>query len=81
MSEYQDPIGEHEFPDEDDLTPDTDSVDLEPCPACGLQLYEQAEQCPHCGEWVVRSRGPRSPGWTVLVLLVLAIFVIGYLLF
>ena len=26
-----------------------------PCPACGAEIYEDAEQCPACGQYVVRQ--------------------------
>ena len=37
-----------DFPDSED-----DTLDLIVCPACGEEIYEEAEQCPYCGEYVV----------------------------
>lgn len=34
---------------------DDDTPDLVACPACGEEIYEDAEQCPCCGEYVVPS--------------------------
>ena len=60
-------------PDAEELTGEDDSVDLRTCPACGQAIYEHAEQCPLCGEWV---SAPRSTlGWWsagLAVLLILA---------
>jgi hypothetical protein len=27
-----------------------------PCPQCGCDVYEDAERCPLCGEWMTRTR-------------------------
>ena len=40
---------------DDDL--DDDSTDLLPCPACGAMIYEDSEQCPRCGRWVMPRAG------------------------
>ncbi|WP_169976931.1 zinc-ribbon domain-containing protein [Tautonia rosea] len=39
--------------DPDDWDDDDESAVL-PCPSCGAEVYEDAEQCPHCGEFIVR---------------------------
>lgn len=31
------------------------------CPNCGADVYEDAEQCPGCGEYIVRGGG--RPAW------------------
>lgn len=43
--------------DWEDPEPDTndDAEQLVPCASCGEQIYEDAEKCPHCGEYVVAS--------------------------
>ena len=33
---------------------DEEPVDTVPCGHCAAQVYEDAEQCPHCGEWIIR---------------------------
>ncbi len=61
--EYPD---EPDEPDEDDE--DDDSITL-PCPACGTDVYEDAEQCPVCGEFIVFNNSPwqgRSLVWVIL---------------
>ncbi len=32
---------------------DDDESSTVPCPSCGRPVYEDAEQCPHCGEYIV----------------------------
>ena len=55
------PLEDKEFPDEEDLL-DDDGEDEQPslrlsrCPACGETVYEQAQQCPHCKEWISPAR-------------------------
>jgi hypothetical protein len=34
---------------------DDGTTELVACPACGEEIYEEAEQCPHCGSYVVHS--------------------------
>jgi predicted RNA-binding Zn-ribbon protein involved in translation (DUF1610 family) len=43
-----------------------------PCPACGAEIYEEAERCPACGDFVVMRVG-RTPGrwWWVAAVLAL----------
>jgi len=41
---------------EDAWDADDDSVDTIRCGHCAADVYEDAEQCPHCGEWIIRGR-------------------------
>lgn len=41
-----------------------------PCPECGADIYDDAERCPACGQYVtIRSQGPwaAKPLWWVLL--------------
>ena len=40
-----------------------------PCPACRVDIYEDSEQCPHCGEYVVRSTSvwDGRPNWWIVL--------------
>ncbi|MBN2216756.1 MAG: hypothetical protein JW719_05230 [Pirellulales bacterium] len=79
-----DALEDYEYPDapddEDDGTPTA------PCPACGADVYEDADRCPVCGVYITPS-GPgrlwagRPLWWMVLgilgivaVVVVLAVF-------
>lgn len=46
--------------DSDDDSPDDESdvADVLRCPACGAEVYEDAEQCSACGEWITFSTHP-----------------------
>jgi predicted RNA-binding Zn-ribbon protein involved in translation (DUF1610 family) len=42
-----------EVPDPDEF--DDDDADLVKCPSCGEEIFEEAQQCPYCGDYVVHS--------------------------
>ena len=55
--------------------------DVSDCSHCGKSIYEQSEQCPHCGTYLdadddVDESQPRRHSWLIIigVLLFLAIF-------
>ena len=58
--------------DDDDWPDDDDGETLTfPCPNCRAEIYEDAEQCPHCGEYV-EGRSTSAvwagrPGWWILL--------------
>lgn len=77
MTRYRDDDDEREWsPDDDDddrnaplksdLTDDDDAADTVACPHCRRPIWEEAEQCPHCAEYVV-SRAGGATRWTWLV--------------
>jgi hypothetical protein len=60
--------------DEDDLDSeydddafDDDAPELVDCPECGEPVYEDAEQCPSCGQYITHSTSPLAgkPGWMI----------------
>lgn len=46
--EYSDGYG-----DEDDYYDEDDESETVPCPDCGADVYEDAEQCPSCGQYII----------------------------
>ncbi len=69
-----------ETDDEDEYSEDEEAQTL-PCPHCRAEIYEDAEQCPYCGEYVTHSTSiwaGRPWWWIVLGLLgiVAVIFVL-----
>jgi hypothetical protein len=52
--------------DEDDETDyslrDEDDGDTVPCSHCGRDVYDEAEQCPYCGEYIT-DEGPAARSW------------------
>lgn len=79
-----------DFPDEPDWEQDpeapqacdlddaeADEPELVPCPACGQEIYELAERCPQCGEWISPSaRGSRPRSRLLLILAVVLIVLV-----
>ncbi len=65
MTDDWDDGSEWDEGDEDDLG----RSETVTCPSCGADVYEDAEQCPSCGEWITSFRSPwqgRSTWWIVL---------------
>ena len=60
-------------PDLDELDDDwdegEDESDVVPCPECGAEVYEDAEQCPACGQYIVHGTSPwrGRPRWWILL--------------
>lgn len=57
--------------DDPDERDDGDSL-TRPCSVCGAEVYEDAEQCPQCGEWLIAANSPwegKPIWWTVLGLM------------
>ena len=65
------PLEEWEFPEPDE-SEDEDVSETRACPSCGTVIYEDAEQCLACGEYVVFSDAAisRWPWWFVALGLV-----------
>ncbi len=61
----QDDLHEWEYPDVD-ATNDEQAETL-PCPECGADVYEDADQCPVCGHYILRDTHIWSgrPGWWI----------------
>ena len=64
-----------EYPDEEWVEDEGDEGDdyLE-CPSCHQPVHEDAQQCPHCGDWIIPVYpGSRSKRWIWAVVVVLVI--------
>lgn len=70
---------EDEFPDLSDWDDEDSEVSELRCPACGQGVYEETQQCPHCGEWIipVHESSPWRRGvWLMAVVLLVAALVL-----
>ncbi|MCC9606325.1 zinc ribbon domain-containing protein [Blastopirellula sp. JC732] len=57
---------------DDDLPSDEPDDYLDHCPQCGGEIYDDADVCPHCGEYLIHRNSPwsdRSFLWVALGLL------------
>jgi hypothetical protein len=80
-----DDLDEDEFPGEDEAEEfDDDQAELVECPRCGVDIYEDAEQCPLCGEWITHDTSAwsgRPWWWVVLGVCGIATLIAGLVLF
>lgn len=75
-------VDDPEGPQDIDLEgEDSDDFGCVPCPSCGEEVSELAEQCPHCGDWITPHEGRtrRSPWWIALAIVLLAAFLMWVL--
>lgn len=75
-SEHEDDDIDPEGPDESEMDY-SDEPDLAVCPNCRKMISEEAERCPHCGEYVNPGQAPMSlKAWIVIALVVVAMIVL-----
>jgi uncharacterized paraquat-inducible protein A len=69
------PYDDHEDePDEED-----DGDETVPCPYCGAAVYEDAERCPRCENYLSREDAPSQvPLWVKLTALVCLAMAVGW---
>ncbi|MEX0702144.1 MAG: zinc ribbon domain-containing protein [Planctomycetales bacterium] len=62
---------EADWDDSDDDWGDDDDAPSETvrCPSCGADVYEDAEQCPACGEYITRTHSAwqGKPLWWIVL--------------
>jgi uncharacterized paraquat-inducible protein A len=52
-----------------------DESDTVPCPHCGRDVYEDAERCPSCGQYLTREDAPPRQSWTFRILAIICLIV------
>lgn len=73
-------LDDQDYPDEFDDEDDTSETVT--CPECGQEVYEDAEQCPTCGNYFLADTNPlhgRSAAWLILGLLGVAAVIVALL--
>ncbi len=74
--------------DDDDVHPEgpdpsemdsSDDPDLDVCPHGRRMIVEDAERCPHCGEYVAPGDVPLSRPWWIAIVIVLVLLFTGLL--
>jgi len=64
-----------EGPQEIDLVRgDDDQSETVACTHCGADVYEDADRCPHCGEWITAGGGSTWPLWVAGVAVLLMLY-------
>ena len=58
-----------DFIDEDWGEDEDDFADVIPCPNCGSEVYELADCCPKCGEFILEESRPLQgkPMWFLVL--------------
>ncbi len=68
--------------DDGDSAADSDDDQTVPCPFCRRAMWEDAEQCPHCGKYVggEDTPAPRRPWWVIVTVIILIVIFLRTLL-
>ena len=74
-------VDDYEYPDVDLW--DEEDTDTVTCPACSADVYEDADQCPQCGEYLIADTRIWSgkPVWWIALGLLGILAVIALLIF
>ena len=79
-SSDEDEFRDEEFPDQDAGRGSSTVA----CPNCRKPVFDDADRCPSCGDWIVPGSEPPQreiiPWWVVVALLLAGTLVIGMLL-
>ena len=73
-----DELRDEEFPDESEPTMD-DEDRSETCPKCGRAVFDDLDECPHCGTPLESKRfGASGLFWAVVTVIVLIAFIVTF---
>lgn len=63
----------------EDPVDEDESEPTMPCPGCGKEIYEEADACPYCGEYLADSdrQSPAKPWWVWLTVILLLTAMLG----
>jgi hypothetical protein len=69
-------MNDDEDPD-DDYESDEDEDPTDTCPYCKKSIYDDAEQCPHCGQYISQEdRPPNQKPWWILAGVAICLYLI-----
>ncbi len=75
---------DEEWSDDEQFDDDPDDAESETvaCPVCRRSVYEDAEKCPHCGEWITPAstaeHRSRTWRWPVLIALLIVMILVAW---
>lgn len=70
-------------PPDGEFEDDSERSETVVCPACGADVYEDAEKCPLCGDWITPQLSGRAApplyrwGAVVLLAVIAALIILG----
>lgn len=67
-------------PDESDQDAGDEAVQTLPCPRCGGEIYEDADRCPRCGEYVVAGQRASGSLWRIVAAVMALLAVLLWLI-
>jgi hypothetical protein len=61
-------MGTRDYDEDDEYDADEEEGATDECPYCGRGIYDDAVQCPHCGNYLSKVDAPRQgmPVWIVI---------------
>lgn len=58
---------------------DDDDIPTVPCPYCREEISEEAERCPHCGNYISAEDAPPQPrSKFVVVMMIVTLLIVAY---
>ena len=79
FEEPGDELRDEEFPDGNEPTMDEEDDFGVTCPKCGAAVFDDLDECPHCGTpLAVRRFGAPGAFWAIVSLIVLIAFVVAF---
>jgi predicted nucleic acid-binding Zn ribbon protein len=81
FDDSDDELDEAEYAGFDTSDPDDDVT--QPCPHCGTAIYDDAEQCHACGQYLSQEDATRKPlpAWIIVGLVICLVIAISWALF
>ena len=80
--EFDDDYDKKEYPNEHEVNWNLNPAD-DICPYCKGEITEDTIRCPHCGNYISQeeTRSRRKPLWIIIGLILIALALIGLVLF
>jgi predicted nucleic acid-binding Zn ribbon protein len=70
-------LDESELPDPSDMDTDDDEPEVgDPCPFCKKPIYEDADRCPYCGNFIASQSPTRSNSTWIIVCVIVCLIAV-----
>lgn len=77
--EDDDDLDERDDPDASDQDSDDDASATVSCPNCGQDVYEDADRCPYCNEYITAASSGGRPTWLIIAAILALLGVLFWL--